>query len=467
MRLLLLLLLALPAALAGSPSGGDNPFIDKHLYAAERALEAGDVDKARHAVERALERDDQHLGALLMWATVAEASKDKDTAAYALHAWLTLVEAAADKPASKKEVKAIRERLAAIDLDAEAFRDLTGDYVKELRKLEKSHSSRGRLHSAIALLEEVLHIVPRDREALARLKEIRRTGGADVATEDMYAGSDPSLGADAEWIAEFDAEHSTWKGKASEETDNYVIHTDAGYLVLKTAAIAMEQMNGAYRVFFRYMEDGGPTPQIDVNIFQDRDEYLELGKGPPVEWSAGHFTGDSVETYAPGSSGESNLLGMYHTLFHEAAHQFVSLTGRGGVPGWLNEAYASFFEGTVLLSNGTVRWNQVNTGRLFALAPRMDRGWMADHADGVRGADGDWGTPEKAPTLRILIENEYGWGPPWYAPTWGVVYFLYNYRDDATGKAIFRDPLHEYYLSGAAHKSCCRARTRRWRRSMS
>jgi hypothetical protein len=172
-----------------------------------------------------------------------------------------------------------------------------------------------------------------------------------------------------------------------------------------------------------------------------------------VEWSGGHFTGDSVETYVDGNGrdpvrGEDSIRGMYGTLFHEAAHQFVSLTG-DGVPGWLNEAYASFFEGTVILSNGTVRWNQVNPGRLFDVAPRMDRGWMSGPDDGVRDASGEWTSPERAPTLRILIEGEYEWGPPWYGPTWGVVYFLYNWRDPETGRAVLRDPLHAYYQSRA------------------
>lgn len=77
---------------------------------------------------------------------------------------------------------------------------------------------------------------------------------------------------------------------------------------------------------------------------------------------------------------------------------------------------------------------------------------MNDYTDGIRDNAGEWASPDRAPTLRILIENEYEWGPPWYAPTWGVVYFLYNYRDPATGRAVLRKPLHEYYMSGAAHK---------------
>ena len=81
-------------------------------------------------------------------------------------------------------------------------------------------------------------------------------------------------------------------------------------------------MNGFYREFFQYgtKEDGRSVPRIRVHIFKNRDEYLTLGIGPPVEWSGGHFTGSAVETYI--SSGFSAMVG---TLFHEAAHQFVSL----------------------------------------------------------------------------------------------------------------------------------------------
>ncbi|MCH2112638.1 MAG: hypothetical protein MK213_07250, partial [Planctomycetes bacterium] len=136
-------------------------------------------------------------------------------------------------------------------------------------------------------------------------------------------------------------------------------------------------------------------------------------------------------------------------LFHEAAHQFVSLTGKGGIPGWLNEAYASFFEGTTILSNGSVRWNQVPNHRLFPLASRMEKGWMASGRDASPDAEGNWTSPEGAPTFRIVVTGDYQWGPPWYAPTWGVVYFLYNYRDEKTGEPVYREALHNYYLSGA------------------
>jgi len=450
LRVLLALLLVL---LAAPPGGGDNPFLAKHLAAARMALDESRWDDARASVERALERDDRHLGALQLWSEVCERMGDLDSAAYALHQWLA-VGAVGKKPAAaRSEIKAVEEKLAVLDLTASEFRKLTADYVKELRKLEKDHSARGRFHSAIAVLEEILHILPGDEETLGRINEIQRTGGADVATEDLFAGSDPLEGADPEWIDEENRKHGEWKEAWVEETPNYRIRTNAGYLVLKTAGIAMEQMNQAYRHFFRYKLDGDPTPRIDVHIFKTRDEYLTLGKGPPVSWSGGHFTGDSVETYVNSNGrdpvrGEDSIRGMFQTLFHEAAHQFVSLTGNG-VPGWLNEAYASFFEGTVILSNGSVRWNQVNPGRLFALTPRLEKGWMTDPGEGEKGADGVVTNVERAPTFRMLVEGEYAWGPVWYAPTWGVVYFLYNWRDPETGRAVLRDPLHEYYQARA------------------
>ncbi|MFK5956079.1 MAG: hypothetical protein QM477_06505 [Planctomycetota bacterium] len=445
MRFLLLLacLTLLPAS-----GGGENPFLEKQLATATRLLEAGKVAEARVQIERALERDDQHLGALRLWASVCAKAGDKDTAAYALHSWLEVVRAAETPSVKRKVIKEVEADLLLIDTEAKSFRKLTDLYIKELLKLEKEHVKRGRFHSALAILDEVLHIDPRNAEGLRLYKAIQREGGSDIATEDIYAGTDPSAGVDPEWIAEENAKHSDWKNAWRKETEYYRIRTNAGYMVLQTAGIAMDQMSLAYRRFFHYKEDGGSVPKIDVLVFKNRDEYLTLGSSP-VEWSAGQFTGSAVETYIGDAEGSDGIRGMYSTLFHEAAHQYVSLTGKGGVPGWLNEAYASFFEGTTILSNGTVRWNRVNNGRLFALAPRLEAGWMKDYNDGIRDNEGGWGTPTKAPSLRILIENRYEWGPPWYAPTWGVVYFLYNYRDPETGIPVLRAPLHEYYLSGA------------------
>ncbi len=451
MNLPLLRLLLLASSLVGplGPGGGHNPFIDKYLATARRHLSQGELAAARADVEKALERDDQHLGALRLEAELAERDHDLDAAIYAWYRWRNVVAAAPKSPVSRAERKAVHQHLLELDSRADEFLALREDYAAGLMALAKEHHKRGRDHSAIELYQEVLAVDPLSRAARDAILAIRRGGSSDVAVEDAYAGTDPTAGVDPEWIAAQDAKHQEWDSAWKKDGDNYRYRTDAGFLILQTSSIAMEQMNRAYRKFFRYKEDGSPTPKIEVRIFKNRDEYLELGSNP-VEWSGGQFTGSAVETYVGGVSGKATILEMYGTLFHEAAHQFVSLTGRGGVPGWLNEGYASFFEGTTILSNGSVKWNQVPNYRLFPLAARMEKGWMSSAQDGVKDDSGEWATPEKAPSFRTIVSGDYEWGPPWYAPTWGVVYFLYNFRDPETGKPVFRDALHEYYLSSAA-----------------
>ncbi|RMH02340.1 MAG: hypothetical protein D6702_09130 [Planctomycetota bacterium] len=445
-RLSVLLLALLTAA----GPGGENPYIEKYLASAAHHLERGELAEARAAIERALERDDQHLGALLLLADVAERAGDLDAAVYNLHRWLAVYDAAAEKPVPAARAREVRNRLAGLDETADRFRQLSEEHVERLLALAREHRKRGREHSAIEVLQEVLQIDRLNREAREEILDIRRNGSADVAVEDLYAGTDPTFGVDPEWIAEQDAKHDTWDTAWEKDGENYRYKTDAGFLVLQTAAIAMEQMNQAYRKFFHYKEDGGPTPKIDVLIYKNRDEYLEHNGLPANDWTGGFFNGSSVQTFLGGPSGKETIRQMYGTLFHEAAHQFVSLTGKGGVPGWLNEAYASFFEGTTILSNGTVKWNQVPNHRLFPLAARMEKGWMSSGREASPDAEGNWTTPETAPTFRIVVTGDYTWGPPWYAPTWGVVYFLYNYRDPETGVPVYRDALHEYYLSNAA-----------------
>ena len=87
---------------------------------------------------------------------------------------------------------------------------------------------------------------------------------------------------------------------------------------------------------------------------------------------------------------------MTRTLFHEAAHQFVSLATNAA--GWLNEGLASFFEGCRILSNGTVLMNMPANHRLFPLVDRMEVGWMSSVDDGFDPADPSGSTPTKAPT---------------------------------------------------------------------
>lgn len=438
-------LLLLLGALANGPVRAQEAgpgFVSSYLKEAEGKLATDQLDDARRAVDRALERDANSLPALELLSRIAHRQGDLDIAVHSLHRWLDVHESRTGKK-GKRARKPVQERLLPMDAEATSWKKLQTKYTKGLVDIGKLYRRKKDLLGALEIYRHLLAVAPNHPEAQKAIKLIRTTGGKEVAVEDVFGGTDPMGGMSEEELTKLDKEHSDWDKAYTSESDNYRYRTNAGFLVHETSRIAMEQMNQFYRRFFRFMEDGGNTPKIEIRIFKSRDEYLSLGKSP-AEWSAGHFIGSAVETYAGGVSGKDSVRSMYRTLFHEAAHQFVRLTGPM-VPGWLNEAYASFFEGCVILSNGSVKWNRAPPGRLMPLANRLEHGWMQSIAE-ADGDNGQFGQPQGAPPFRMIVASEYRWGPPWYAPTWGVVYFLYNYRAD-DGRTVYRDALHSYYTS--------------------
>ncbi|MCC6409691.1 MAG: hypothetical protein IT453_21230 [Planctomycetes bacterium] len=425
--------LLVPLLLALSPTEETSSFAAA-LRNAEASLGQKDLEGARHWLDRALERDPRSVKAWDLRARLAEANGDRDEQVFSLHREHKLLVA---QKAPKSEQDAVRGKLIGLDPIAPELLDLSKVFIAKLAPIAQQYEKDKRPHSAIRVHKAMLALDPELETSRA-------------AIERLAAAPDPSLAADAkpkdlladvskEWIREHDEQHSTWETRSELVRENYTTRTDAGYECMVRAAEAMEQMNAFYRVFFQFgtPEDKREVSRIDLVIFKNRDEYLKLGSGPPVDWSGGQFTGGSVETYV-GAGGFQEMIG---TLFHEAAHQFVSLATNSA--GWLNEGLASFFEGCRILQNGTVLMNEPADHRLFPLVDRMKNGWMTSASDGIDPAKPDV-EPKTAPSFRIVLEDEYGWGPPWYAPTWGVVYFLYNYQDPVDGRYVYRSAFREF-----------------------
>jgi tetratricopeptide (TPR) repeat protein len=399
------------------------------LRSAESYLKSERWEKAEAAAVRALERDRKNTAAWEVRARIAAGAEDVDLQIYCLHKELRNLVA---QGASRGVIKEKREALLALDPVAAQLFDLKDSFAKKFTAVADSYEKAGRPHGAIGVWKEVQTLDPDSPEAAA-------------AIERIASAPDPSLAADAkpkdlfedvtdEWIAEHDAKHKAWKKAAKLERDNYFTVSNAGYEVLVRTGEAMEQMSAFYKQFFRYggPDDSRSVPRITVNVFASRDEYLELGIGPPVKWSAGHFTGSHVECYV----GRGGFAGMVGTLFHEAAHQYVSIATNA--QGWLNEGLASFFEGTRILPNGSVIMNEPADHRLSALATRMEKGWMENPQDTEDPNDPN-SIPVTAPTWSMILENSYSWGPAWYAPTWGLVFFCYNFQDPSDGRFVYRD----------------------------
>lgn len=429
----LALVVAVALAASPAPDRPDSPF-ERALETARGALERGDLDRAHASAVRAIEWDPRAPEAWEVRAACAREAGRLDEQLLSLHRRYRLVRTAG---ADRRKLAGLRAELEALDPVASTMFELEREFLGRLEGLAEKYEDGERPHAAIATWKRLQALDPDH-------------AGAQESIERIASTPDPSLAAHAKprdllegitraEIEAHDAEHATWRDRAKLERENYVTHTDAGYETLVRAAEAMEQMNAFYRRFFRYgtEEDGGSVPRIQLRIFRDREEYLDEGTGPPAEWSAGQFTGSAVETYV----GEGGFEEMTTTLFHEAAHQFVSLSTNA--VGWLNEGLASYFEGSRILANGSVVTNLPANHRLFALADRMERGWMAHHLDGTDPED-PGKVPDEAPTFRIVLESRYTWGPPWYAPTWGVVYFLHNYQDPVDGRFVYRDAFRAF-----------------------
>ncbi len=429
---------ALAAVLVGAAftvaGEGDLTPFQMALERGTRALAQGRPEAARPEVERALERDPKSAEAWALQAELAALTGDADLQLWALHRRFALRVA---QKARSGELDPLRAELLAKDPIAPDLFGLKRAYVERMALLADAYEKERRPHSAIRVHQQLLALDPEREASRAAIERI--SAAPDPSLAESAKARDLFEGVSEEWIRQFDSDHSTWETCGVLERENYVTKTDAGYQVMVRAAEAMEQMNSFYREFFRYgtEDDGKSVPRIALHIFKTRDEYLKLGIGPPVEWSGGHFTGSAVETYVgPGGFEEVTT-----TLFHEAAHQFVGLAT--SAVGWLNEGLASFFEGSRILANGTVLMNMPANHRLFPLAERMEQGWMSGPNDGIDPSNAN-SEPRTAPTFRIVLENQYGWGPPWYAPTWGVVYFLWNYQDPVDGRFVYRNAFREF-----------------------
>ncbi|HEX6883902.1 MAG TPA: hypothetical protein VF530_11020, partial [Planctomycetota bacterium] len=422
----LLLVLLLPGHAPRSGGGG----FTKAMTEAARALEGGDLPRTRHFLERALERDPNALEAWELSERWAAKAGDADEQVYALHRQMALARA---QKKDKATLEALRARLLPLDPQSDQIAKLRTNYVDRFLKLGETYEKLKRPHSAIQAYKSALALDPDRADLTATIERI--AAAPDPSLAENARPKDLLEGVSAEWIAEFDQKHLDWKDRAILEKPNYRTQTNCGYSVLVRTAEAMEQMNAFYRIFFRYGAEGDKrgVSRIDVNIYKTREEYTQ----DPNDWSGGHFTGSAVETYI-GPGGFEDMVG---TLFHEAAHQFVSLAT--SAEGWLNEGLASFFEGTRILANGTVQMNLPANHRLFPLVERMQRGFMDDVRDGIDPSDVTK-SPPKAPSFRIVLENQYEWGPPWYAPTWGVVYFLYNFQDPSDGRFVYRKSFWDF-----------------------
>jgi len=422
-------------------AGADATGFDRAIRGAEAALERKDYASARLQVRRALERDPCSPLAWRLRAELAGAEERLDDQLYSLCRCLEL------RTAQKAPAQAVRRLAARIsDLHPAADRalELVDGFVEDLERIARRYEKLRKPHSAIRIWQRVVALNGEHETARASIEELSRA--PDPALARTARRRDLLADVSRSWIEEFDADHRDWEHRARQETPQYDVETDAGYEVLVRTVHALEGIHRHFRQHYGFTgrKASRRVPGIKVQLFRTKKEYLDQGGSGTKEWSDGQYTGDAVMVCVENDS----FTRVLSTLFHEIAHQFVSLTNRADT--WLNEAQATFFESSRILPNGCVVTNLPNSWRLSQLATRMGRGWMEDEADGIDPDDPN-AIPPEAPRIRTVIESGYEWGPAWYSPVWGLIYFLHNYQDPEDGRFVYRRALWDFVEEGSPH----------------
>ena len=421
------------AAPAAPAADGFRSFVRKQAGVAKAALRKGDSAAARDAWEEVLAVDPVNLDALQGLLEVAAAEEDRDAEALVLWELLPLLEGrVADGEVSlDRELARGRERQAEVDPFAgeadvlvEAYRDALVELGDAYLGDEFYAMALTSWAQVAALAEPGSALESRALDAVERcLSE-----GEDWVT-DIQAPRREIGGKDEAWIEAHDAETTRWNRAARMDTAHYRIRTNAGWRMLNGAAQAMEAVNAFYREMWGIVPDPKPSnvdpelrditvPPIDLNIYADHAEYLKRSGAP--EWSGGVFKGSSVETYDHAGRGGS-WRATLNTLFHEASHQFMSVAVGPSCPSFVNEGVACLFEGIELLPNGNIRRDLPVMSRLNDLVNRIRRGNLV-------------------PLAEVMTTGNQ---PEFYAPRWGIFYYLRMAVDDQ-GRYLFRDRLDDY-----------------------
>lgn len=402
-------------------------FAERYFRLGMDLLKAGQLDEAAKNFYLVLERDERHLDAIDKLAEVYASKGDRDSALYYLSLYVNTGKRL--EGLSREQSRRLRELERRVAKEDPLKRSVDGflrSYLERLFSDISLYQKRKLFQQAVKILLEILRIYPGEEKATAFLKEIRLKGTAEVALVDFTAGEDPTRNKTSEWIEENDKLHSEWKKCWEEKTDNYSIQTNAGYMVLRTTAIVMEQMHKFYQEVYRYPKKGGKTPRIFVKIFKNRKEFEDYAPEPLRE-AGGYFAGSEIATYDMTGEGRPSRA-LYSTLFHEASHQFLSYVV-SGVPTWLNEGLATFFEACLILSNKKVLTNQINSGRLMGLVSHLK-------GDSPYSLHEILTTP---PGLKNYTGTHYNYG-------WGIIYYFYNFEDE-DGNFVYRDLLDAYLKS--------------------
>jgi hypothetical protein len=204
-----------------------------------------------------------------------------------------------------------------------------------------SANLQGRPQDAMAKLERALEVEPRLTNASWLLGQIAyHEGDVDLAIKTYtnalkYKPNDADMArALADWRKEADV-HSTFEER---RYDRFRVQFE-GYADEAVASQATTILNAA---FWRVAQKLGEYPSnAIVTILYTNKQFRDVTRAP--EWSGGLYDG-RIRIPVEGARSDAAL--FEHVLTHELTHAIVANVAPRGVPTWLHEGLAQYFDGT-------------------------------------------------------------------------------------------------------------------------
>ncbi|MEO0651352.1 MAG: tetratricopeptide repeat protein [Planctomycetota bacterium] len=273
--------------------------------------------------------------------------------------WATTDPAPTPEPPETVQRGAVAPRVAVHSGSPATLEPDAGDAERapwvDLNNRAVGLSDEGRLDEAIELLERCVAALPDDetfRVNLARLL-VRRATDAHGSARGDYAQAiedlaraielDPGDESLVDLLERWRRQAELEEGFAGYSSEHFNVRYDADRDDLRNGVQELvDVLERAYSDLWLMtghdpvLESGEP---IQIVIYKRDDFLAATGLG---HWAGGAYDG-SIRL--PIGNLEAERAAWTETLRHELTHAFVASLGGVGVPGWLNEGFAQWFEG--------------------------------------------------------------------------------------------------------------------------
>lgn len=210
-------------------------------------------------------------------------------------------------------------------------------------------------------------------------------------------------------------------------TRHYHIHTDLDDTLARDLGLRMDAMYDEYSQRLAIFKGSGKVPPLEVYLFHHERDYTHF-TGGRLRNSGGVFlpTRNSLAAFLDGPGRDQ----LRRNLQHEAFHQFAFNGISPGLPVWLNEGLAQFFEEGLWNGDGFV---------LGEAPPRRIRQLQADlKGDRVIEFGKLLSMTGEQWARRLSASREDGITQ--YNQSWAMVHFLVM-TENARGEFIYRPRL--------------------------